>query len=168
MIFHTENWPIVYFESEEGGMTDDVFEQYKKLYLELLIRCKNENSQMILMIDLNKTSEIQMNYLQKMSKFNKEIYKFNQLYIKYIYIFTKQKAIKNILSMYLTMEKPAAPYKIIRSYKKFKDHLQLKCGLNADEINFDFFIRNEMRNGGIQEEEDEPETPQNTQQEISI
>ena len=119
--FNLENWPIVYFKSNNTPINDESFEEYKKYYLNLLIKCKKNNEKMIIICDLinfNNNESMPIKYLLKQSQFNKEIYKFNKEYLKCVCIICKNKNFKNILNIYFSLAKPAAPFKLCRSYDK--------------------------------------------------
>ena len=51
--FNLENWPIVYLKLNNNDINENSFEEYKKYYLGLLIRCKNNNEKMVLICNLN-------------------------------------------------------------------------------------------------------------------
>ncbi len=124
--FNLEHWPIVYFKSGGVPLNDESFEEYKKYYLNLLIKCKKNNEKMVLISDLNNSKEFQLNYVMKQAQFNKEIYKFNKEYVTCVCILCNDKnytSLKNILNLYFTMIKPAAPFKLCKSFDKINKYL---------------------------------------------
>ena len=50
--FNVDNWPIVYFKINNMELNDDIYEEYQKFYLSLLIKCKKNNEKMIFISDL--------------------------------------------------------------------------------------------------------------------
>jgi hypothetical protein len=138
--FNLEHWPIVYFKSGGAPINDESFEEYKKYYLNLLIKCKRNNEKMVLISDLNNSKEFQLNYVIKQAQFNKEIFKFNKEYVICVCILCNNSNflnLKNILNLYFTMIKPAAPFKLCKSFDKINKYLI------KNNINFDSNIFNE-------------------------
>lgn len=156
--FNLNNWPIVYFKLSGDAICEDSFEEYKKYYLNLLIKSKNENVKIILICNLNNSGNLPLNYVMKQAQFNKEIYKFNKEYVKCVCILCKDRSFKNILNLYFTVSKPAAPYKLCRSFSKINKYLNEKFA-----VTFDTNIFDENFNNDIEEEEEEEltETPNN-------
>jgi hypothetical protein len=150
--YNLDNWPIVYFKLSSNKINDETFEEYKKSYLSLLVRCKNNNDKVILICDLNKSAKLPLNYMMKQAQFTKEINKFNKEYIKAVCILCDDKNFKNILSLYFTFCKPASPYKLCRSFDKINKYL-----IEKHNINFDSNIYDEQRltNNDVIEEEEE-------------
>ena len=152
--FNTDHWPIVYVKFNNNELNDESFEEYKKYYLNLLIKCKKESSMMYIIFNLDNTKSLPLNYIIKQIKFNKEIEKFNKEYIKLASIMCKNKAFKNILNMYFSMSKQAAPFKIFRCFNKMNLYFNEKFN-----INFNFFLlepdMNNFENDTIEEEEEE-------------
>ena len=148
--FNLEYWPIVYFKSGSEPINDESFEEYKRKYLQLLIKCKNETIQMVLICDLSESKEIQLNYVMKQAQFNNEIYNYNKEYVKCVGILCNSKNfahLKNIINLYFTIVKPPAPFKLCNSFIKINKFL-----LEKNNINFDSNIFN-INN--IEEEETE-------------
>lgn len=135
--FNLDKWPIVYFKLSGNAISENSFEEYKKYYLNLLIKCKNENTKMILICNLNNSGDLPLNYVMKQANFNKEIYKFNKEYIRCVCILCNNKNFKNILNLYFTVSRPAAPYKLCRSFGKINKYLSEKFDINFDSNVFD-------------------------------
>jgi hypothetical protein len=136
--FNLEKWPIVYLKSHNNTMDIDSFESYKKSYLSLLVKCKRNKEKMTLICDLNNISNIdnlQIKYMVKQAQFNKEIYNFNKLYLNGICILCKNKNFKNILNMYFSVSKPAAPFKLCRDIQKANIFLKEVCNIDIDISN---------------------------------
>jgi hypothetical protein len=139
--FNLEHWPLVYFCSDknnEPSFDDDGFEEYKKFYLELLVKCKRNKEKMIIvcnLMDMNNSDKIPMKYLMKHAQFNKEIYKFNKEYVKGLCLLCENKSFKNMINLYFSISKPASPFKICRSFKKGNIFLKEKC-----EFDFNLYI----------------------------
>ena len=149
--YNLDNWPIVYFKLSSNQISDETFEEYKKSYLSLLVRCKNNNDKIILICDLNKSAKLPLNYIMKQAQFTKDINKFNKEYIKAVCILCNDKNFKNILSLYFTFCRPASPYKLCRSFDKINKYLIEKLNINFDSNIYDErLIKND-----IIEEEDE-------------
>ena len=133
MKFHTEKWPIVYFKVNMNNITDEIFEEYKKNYLSLLLRSKREGVKIVLICDLFHCfnyNTIETKYIMKQSEFNTETYKFNKEYLKCICILCKSSVLKNMLNLYFGMSKPAAPYKICKNFQKANEYLIQKYDLH--------------------------------------
>jgi hypothetical protein len=156
--FNIKNWPIVYFKSNENGVNDESFEEYKKDYLSLLLLCKQKNEKMVLICNINVKESIPMKYIMKQVQFNKEVYKFNKEYIKCVCIMCKDKNFKNILTLYFGMVRPAAPYKLCRSFFKINKYLVERHNITFNTQIFD-------ENNNIVEEEDDN---QNDEYELNI
>lgn len=154
--FNTEFWPVVYLKVDNNiELTDELFDEYKKKYLSLLVSCKRLGDKIALIFDLNNYNNIEnipVKYIMKQVQFNKEIYKFNKEYLRGICILCKNKTFKNILNMYFAFSKPAAPFKLCRSNEKANIFLQDKC-----KVNFDVSIFNKSDTIGIDVEEEEEE-----------
>ena len=71
-------------------------------------------------------------YIMKQSYFNREIYKFNKDYVKTVCILCNDKNLKNILNLYFSVNKPAAPYKLCRSFDKINKYLNQNFKINFD------------------------------------
>ena len=140
--FNLEKWPVVYFKSNKYCNSDEefdiYFDDYKKKYLELLLKCKNSNTKMILICDLYNALDIPLKYVMKQAQFNKEIYDHNKKYVEGVCILCKQKSFKNMLIAYFSLVKPASPYKLCRSFDKA--NLYLTKTLNVD-IDISFFYK---------------------------
>lgn len=154
--FNTEFWPVVYLKVDNTiEITDEIFDEYKKKYLSLLVSCKRLGDKIALIFDLNNYNNIEnipVKYIMKQVQFNKEIYKFNKEYLRGICILCKSKTFKNILNMYFAFSKPAAPFKLCRNNEKANIFLQDKCRLNFD---VSIFNKNDTLAIDIEEEEEE-------------
>ena len=153
--FNSDNWPIVYVKFNNNELNDESFEEYKKYYLNLLIKCKKDNSKMYIIFNLDNTKSLPMNYIVKQIQFNKEIEKFNKEYIQLASIICKSKAFKNILNLYFSMSKQAAPFKIFRCFNKMKLYF-----IDKFNINFNFYLLEPEMNNIMEEEEIEEEEEQ--------
>ena len=142
--FNLDYWPIVYFKSSGDYIDDESFEEYKKYYLNLLIKCKNNNEKMILICNLNKLTSYPMEFIIKQAEFSKQIFKFNKEYLKCVCILCKNKSFKNILNLYFTFVKPSSPYKLCRSFDKINKYLIEKFDVNFQSNIFDDNIKNEL------------------------
>lgn len=152
--FNIEFWPVVCLKVDNSiELTDEIFEDYKKKYLSLLVSCKRAGDKIALIFDLNNyynTENIPIKYIMKQVQFSKEIYKFNKEYLRGVCILCKSKTFKNILNMYFAFSKPAAPFKLCRNNEKANIFLQDKC-----KVNFDVSIFNKSDNLAIDIEEEE-------------
>jgi hypothetical protein len=164
--FYLEYWPVVYAKFDNSEITDESFETYKKNYLNLLIKCKNNKEKILFICDLNSAQSMPLNYIMKYSQFNKEIEKFNKEYVICACIMCKNKAFKNLLNLYFSMSKPAAPFKIFRSTEKANKYIKDKFNYNFD-IN-KFYIFNENNEDEQDEEQsDEQDEEQDEEQELN-
>lgn len=162
--FNVDFWPIVYLKVDNSiEMTDEIFEEYKKKYLSLLVSCKRAGDKIALIFDLNNfnnTENIPVKYIMRQVQFNKEVYKFNKEYLRGICILCKSKTFKNIVNMYFTFTKPAAPFKLCRSNEKANIFLKDKC-----KVNFDVSIFNKSDSIAIDVEEEEENDNSNVYEE---
>ena len=130
--FNTKQWPIVYFYTDEDKMTDEDFEEYKRTYLQILLKCKKEKTKIILIADINNQKNLQMKYVIKQAHFNSKIEKFNKSFIKIVCIYLKDNNMKKILNLYFSIcKKPYSPYKICNNYNSMNKFIK-------DELNEDF------------------------------
>ena len=118
--FNLDNWPIIYIKNKNNFLNDPILEEYKKDYLTILIRCKNNKDKIILFMDIYEKTEVQMPYIKKMADFHKSVEEYNKVYVEYIYVLCKSKIMKNVISMLLSVETPTVPCKIIRSLDKLE------------------------------------------------
>ena len=151
--FNLDYWPIVYFKSSGNSVDDESFEEYKKYYLNLLIKCKNNNEKMILICNLNKLTSYPLEFVAKQAEFSKQIFKFNKEYVKCVCILCKDKSFKNILNLFFTFVKPATPYKLCRSFDKVDKYLFEKFNFTFKSNVFDDNIKNDLINEELEEED---------------
>jgi hypothetical protein len=119
-IFNLEYWPIIYVKNNNATLTDEILEEYQKDFLKILIRCKTNKEKIVLLIDIYNKSNVQMNYMSKISQFHQRTEEYNKKYIDHIYILCESKFLKTMISMFLTNENPVAPCKVIRSLSKLR------------------------------------------------
>ena len=129
--FNTKYWPIVYFFVDDNGMNEEDFNNYKKTYVQILLKCKKEKTKIILISDLNNQGKVDIKYVMKQAYFNLKLEKFNKLYVKIVCVFLKDKNFKKILNMYFNICKPYCPYKICNSYNNINKFIK-------DELNEDY------------------------------
>jgi len=153
--FNLDNWPIVYFKSSGNSVDDESFEEYKKYYLNLLIKCKNNNEKMILICNLNKLTSYPIEFIAKQAEFSKQIFKFNKEYVKCVCILCKDNSFKNILNLFFTFVKPATPYKLCRSFSKVDKYLLDKLNIIFKSNIFDETIKNDLVFEEIDDEDNE-------------
>ena len=135
--FNIEKWPIIYFTANgDNQMKDEYFEDFKREYLSLLVKCKKNNEQIVLICNINSSGNFEMANIMKFAKFNKEIHAFNKAYVKCVAILCSDKSFKNILNLYFTFAKPASPYKLCRSHFKVDKYLKEKWGITFESIYF--------------------------------
>ena len=113
--FNEDKWPVVYFYTGNEEINDELFEDYKITYLNLLLKCKRNKQKMILISDLNGKNSLPIKYVMKQAMFNRKINNLNKLYVAAVCIYCKSKSFKNVLNMYFTLTKPASPYKLCTS-----------------------------------------------------
>lgn len=134
--FNTDHWPVVYFKLKDYVVTDDIFEDYQKQYLNLLLRCKRNKERIILISNLsclnNHKESIPMNLLMKQVQFNKKVYEFNRKYVIGVCILCQSKIFKNMLNLFFTLTKPASPYKLCRSISKANKFISEKLNYSFD------------------------------------
>lgn len=154
--FNTENWPIVYLKIDKTLINDEIYEEYQRTYLKLLIRCKNNKEKMILICNLSNANNLPLNIIMKQVQFNKDIYKYNKEYLKCACILCNNKYLKSILNTYFSISKPAAPYKICSSYEKINIYLLEKFNLkfNSNMFKDEDSLNNELNDIEIDNLED--------------
>lgn len=131
--FNTKYWPIVYFFIDNEKMNDEIFEEYKKTYLTILLKCKKNKEKIILISDLNNQGNLPMKYVMKQAYFNNKIHKFNELYVELVCVYLNKSNFKKILDIYFSICTPCCPYKVCESYDQINDFLKLHSrGNNFD------------------------------------
>ena len=140
--FNTINWPLVYFYIDDNGMNEQDFNEYKKTYLKILIKCKREKQQIILISDLNNQKKLDLKYVIKQAYFNLKIEKFNRLYVKIVCIYVKDQGLKKILNMYFNICKPYCPYKICQNYDNINEFIYEKLNEIHDSNIFSNLVHN--------------------------
>ena len=130
--FNTKYWPIVYFFVDDNGMNEEDFNNYKKTYVQILLKCKKEKTKIILISDLNNQGKVDIKYVMKQAYFNLKLEKFNKLYVKIVCVYLKDKNFKKILNMYFNVCKPYCPYKICNSYNNINKFIKDELNENYD------------------------------------
>jgi hypothetical protein len=168
--FNLDHWPIVYFNSNNIMLDDDSFNEYKENYLSLLVKCKKNKEKMLLICNLNNNNNIDnipIKYIMKQSQFNNEIYKYNKEYLMGVCIICNSKSFKNILNLYFTVSKPAAPYKLCRNIEKANIFIKEKCNINFDLNIFKTNISINQDDKYENENEDDNEKEDNEKNEVN-
>lgn len=132
--FNTKYWPLVYFFVDDNGMNEEDFNNYKKTYVQILLKCKKEKTKIILISDLNNQGKIDIKYVMKQAYFNLKLEKFNKLYVKIVCVYLKDKNFKKILNMYFNVCKPYCPYKICNSYNNINKFINDELNNGSNEI----------------------------------
>jgi len=172
--FNLSKWPIVYFKSLGNNIDDESFEEYKKYYLNLLIRCKNTNEKMILICNLNKLTSYPIEFIYKQVEFSKQIFKFNQEYLKCVCILCENRNFKNILNLFFTLVKPSSPYKLCKNFDKVNKYLlevfniTFNSNVLDDSIHNDLTNEEEVNEEEVDEEVNEEEMYKEVKQEIKV
>jgi hypothetical protein len=133
--FNLENWPLVYLKIDDNKLNEEYFDEYKKNYLNLLIKCKRNNEKMILICDLNELNlrnNFYMKFIMKQVQFTNDIYKFNKLYLTCVCILCRNKTLKNILNVFFSIIKQASPYKLCMNSEKANIYLKEKYNIDFD------------------------------------
>jgi len=129
----TTHWPVVYIEYDSSvEITDDDFEEYKRQYTELLVRCKTEKIQIYIICNIGKALELPMKYVVKQQKLNEELFEYNKQYIKCVCVLVNSMVMKNILKLYFCCSRVASPYKITQNYTKINKYLKEKMNYTFD------------------------------------
>jgi hypothetical protein len=158
--FNIENWPIVHLKIIVNEINDETFEEYKKNYLELLVKAKRENKKILFIPDMRYITNVEsfpMNFLMKQMQFNKDCYKFNKEHVMCVCILSNGKILKNILNVYFKMVKQACPFKICSSTEKATIFFKEKYNIQFDVSIFNENNTETTSNKGIEEEDDESE-----------
>ena len=133
--YYTENWPLVYIKFVNTNVNDESFEFYKKEYLKILLRCKEERQKIFVFYDLNVkeiSGNIPISHLQKQIEFNKEVFSFNEKYVKAILVLSKDIHVRNILKLSFGCIKNASPFKISSSFEKVSRYLKKNFDVDFD------------------------------------
>jgi hypothetical protein len=149
--FNTNYWPMVYIKLSEENLNDQIFEEYQKNYLNLLIRCKKNNEKMVIitnLTNLTNKNNISMKYMMKQLKFSNKINEFNKKYVKLVIILCHSKSLKSLINTVFSFIKPAAPYKLFINSEKANSYL-----LDNYSINFDINVYDKISE--VEEESDE-------------
>ena len=138
--FNTKYWPLVYFYIDDNGMNENDFEEYKRTYLKILLKCKKEKTKIILISDLNNQNKLEMKYVMKQAYFNLKIEKFNKCYVKIVCILLTNSNLKKILNMYFSICRPYCPYKICTDYNIINEYIKETLNEIHDTNVFSNFI----------------------------
>ena len=130
--FNTKYWPIIYFFIDNEKMTDDVFEEYKRTYLTILLKCKKEKQKIILISDLNNQDNLPLKYVMKQAYFNHKIHKFNEAYVDLVCVYLNNNGFKRILDIYFSICPPCSPYKVCNSYEVINQFIKEKINIDFD------------------------------------
>jgi hypothetical protein len=137
--FNTKYWPLVYFYIDNNRMTKNDFEEYKKTYLKILLKCKKENTKIILISDLNNQKKLSIKYMLKQAKFNLEIEQINKKYVQIACVLLNGKSF--LLNLYFSISKPYCPYKICKSYDTVNSFIKEKTYNDYDSNVFSNLIQ---------------------------
>ena len=150
--FNTKHWPLVYFYINDTKMNESDFENYKKKYLQILLKCKKEKCQIILISDLNNQNKLDIKYVMKQAYFNLKIEKFNKKYVKTVCVYMNDKNFKKILDVYFSVCPPYCPYKICETYKIIDEFIK---EINNEVYNTSIFSNLESNTTNLEENNDE-------------
>ncbi len=145
-LINLEYKPFVYIRFKNIQINDEIFENYTRKYLELLLSCKKNKEKIYVIIDINEFETLPLPYLLKQAQFNKKIFKFNQKYLHCAYIYCKNKVFKNMIKMFMMVEKPAVPMRIIRSVSKLNQSILDNYNINVDINIFLKDLKNSKQN----------------------
>jgi hypothetical protein len=123
IVFNTKYWPVVYFYIDNEKMNDEMFEEYKRTYLTILLKCKKEKEKIILISDLNNQGNLPIKYVVKQAYFNNKIHKFNEQYVSIVCVYLQNQSFKKILDIYFSICTPCCPYKVCSSFDIINDFM---------------------------------------------
>jgi GR25 family glycosyltransferase involved in LPS biosynthesis len=150
--FNTKYWPLVYFYKNDTKMNETAFEDYKKTYLQILLKCKKEKCQIILISDLNNQNKLDIKYVMKQAYFNLKIEKFNKKYVKTVCVYMNDKNFKKILDMYFSVCPPYCPYKICETYEVINQFIK---ETNNEVYNTSIFSNLEINTINLEQNDEE-------------
>jgi len=150
--FNTKYWPLVYFYKNDTKMNETAFEDYKKKYLQILLKCKKEKCQIILISDLNNQNKLDIKYVMKQAYFNLKIEKFNKKYVKTVCVYMNDKNFKKILDMYFSVCPPYCPYKICETYEVINQFIK---ETNNEVYNTSIFSNLEINTINLEQNDEE-------------
>ena len=116
--FITDFYPFLYIRFHDVHISDSLFEEYKENYLKQLLVCKQKKEKIVLIIDVNELPGLPLQYMVKQKEFNKKIFHLNEKYVECVFIYCKNKMMKQMIQMNMMLEKTAAPLYICRSIEK--------------------------------------------------
>jgi len=111
---------------------DEVFEEYKRTYLTILLKCKKEKQKIILISDLNNQDNLPLKYVMKQAYFNHKIHKFNEAYVDLVCVYLNNSGFKRILDIYFSICPPCSPYKVCNSYEIINQFIKEKMNIDFD------------------------------------
>jgi hypothetical protein len=116
--------PFLYIRFHDVNITESMFEEYKENYLKELLVCKKNKEKIILIIDVNEFAGLPLQYMVKQKEFNKQIFHLNEKYLESVFIYCKNKMMKQMIQMNMMIEKTAAPLYICRSVEKLNRNIE--------------------------------------------
>ncbi len=124
--------PFVFIRFHNVNITNELFNEYKVEYLNILLNCKKNKEKVYMIIDINEFNSLPIPYLLQQAQFNKKIFHLNQKYLHAAYIYCKSKIFKQIISMYFLVEKNAVPLRICRSITKLNTSIKNHFNIDFD------------------------------------
>ncbi len=116
--------PFLYIRFHDVNISESLFEEYKENYLKELLVCKQNKEKIILIIDVNELPGLPLQYMVKQKEFNKQVFHLNEKYVECVFIYCKNKMMKQMIQMNMMLEKTAAPLYICRSVEKLNRSIQ--------------------------------------------
>ena len=89
-----------------------------------MLVCKKNKEKIILIIDVNEFAGLPLQYMVKQKEFNKQIFHLNEKYLESVFIYCKNKMMKQMIQMNMMIEKTAAPLYICRSVEKLNRNIE--------------------------------------------
>ena len=127
-------WPIVKIKYKDIVLNDEIFEDYKLQFLNILKKCKDLNQKCLLIIDLLDMKKIPMKYMMRQKKFHNQIIDHTVKYIQNIFIVLKHNALRNILSIFVKMSKKKQTFYFLKELQEAYDIIENKFIIENNTI----------------------------------
>ncbi len=149
--FHMEKYPVVYIQLCQPTMTNEVYEEYQKRYLQLLLECKMKNEKISVIYDVKtdikedlfesvsvaESSNLgRFPYMMKQMQFMKQIADHQKAYVNCVIIICENFHIRNILKMMSTIMSKPCPFKISSGLEKSCKYLKNNFNINVKPTDF--------------------------------
>ena len=148
--FHLDKYPVVHIQLCQLTMTDKIYNDYQKRYLELLLESKTKGEKIYVIYDVKtdikekvETAALAENenigrfpYLMKQMQFMKQIAEHQKAFVHCVVIICENFHVRNILKMMSTVMSKPCPLKISSSMEKTCKYLKQNFDIDVKHTNF--------------------------------